>query len=70
MSAENTPSVANADASKSAEKAKTEKVKKAKKLDKKGNFPLRQRTGTAGFHLASDAVDLSLQSVSRWTKRE
>lgn len=38
--------------------------------DRKGNFPIRQRTGTASFHLASDAVDLSLQSVARWTKRE
>lgn len=33
-------------------------------------FPMRQSTGTARFHLSSDAVDLSLDTVARWSTQQ
>lgn len=35
----------------------------------KGNFPIRQRTGTASFHMSKAAVDFGLEDLERLTAR-
>lgn len=38
--------------------------------DKPAHFPIRNRTGTAHFHLSKEAVDFGIDELERMTKRE